>query len=234
MGRRSNDEAHMTIDSGSAVPAAVRLLTVVHPHGDHVGFGDLQVRSKIELEAGVAIRMRPQLVPIQVYGRVLVHAVELNANALALPAGLCLKSFSIPTRTCRKESSSPRGWVILLGCSFDAPVVREVHGSPGSVVERRRLRAAWISEEELPVEVRCELLPRGLRCSNRHRGNRGRGQTDCNGSPECQLHQCSLLSPAHRLRLTGSRIRVLLRLSGSELAFDPELLGDHASGDLGC
>ena len=73
------------------------------------------------------------------------------------------------------------GRFLLAERPFDAPVVREVHASPGRVREIRLLRAGRVALEEFPAEV--EALPdsrRGVLAGRLRLGGRGqRRRTDC-------------------------------------------------------
>ena len=51
MRRIHDNHAHMPIDAGPAIPAAIRLRRVIHAHGKNVGAAEIQIVRKIQREA---------------------------------------------------------------------------------------------------------------------------------------------------------------------------------------
>ncbi len=161
--RLGDEHSHVPVDPRPGVPAAVRLGGVINAHGQHVRSREVEVRREVETKAGVSVRLIAQLVPVQIYRRVAVHTVELNADSLALPFGTRTERFAIPAGACREIAAFGTCRVRFVDASLDAPVVGKVYGAPFRIVERARLGAARISGEESPVRVRLQLQTGPLR-----------------------------------------------------------------------
>src|SRR5579863_3442294 len=152
--------ANMPVNARSAVPAAVWLFGVVYADRQHVRAGEVQCRCQVESERRVAVRMRPQLAPIQIYSRIAIHAVKLDAHAFTFPTDGSMKGLAIPPNSCWKVPFASAGRIPFFRRAFNAPVVRQINCAPRGIDKRRRLCSTRISEKELPSGIGCELLPR--------------------------------------------------------------------------
>ena len=131
--RIGDNNSYVSINAGTAVPAAVRLLRVIDAYCKHVGFREVDVGCEIEAEAGVSVGVCAELVAVQEHGGVLVDTIEFDADSLSFPIRRSAEGFAIPACSAREEPTSGAGGIVLVRGRFDAPVVREIDGAPGSI-----------------------------------------------------------------------------------------------------
>src|SRR4051794_39356790 len=153
MRRICDDHSHMSIYARAAVPAAVRLSGVVHSHSQNICIRETQLRREIQLEAGVAIGLRTQLMPVQVNRGIPVNAVKLHADSLASPIRRGAKSLAIPASAVWEKAPARAGWIRLLRPALDAPIMRQLHCSPRLSLKRGCLRSARIPEQKFPPGI---------------------------------------------------------------------------------
>src|SRR5215475_11349516 len=160
MSRLSDNEAHMSIDARTAVPAAVWLCGVVDSNCERVRRADFQRFRQVQRKACVAVFLSTEFLTVQVDGRVAVNPIKLNAHALASPSGRRLKRFPIPADTAREKALTGAARIVLVRLTLDAPIVREIQLSPRSVRVVRRFRTGGVTEIETPVVIRTKRQAR--------------------------------------------------------------------------
>ena len=179
-----HDHAHVTINTRAAVPPAVGLRGIVHAHGQHVGCREVQLRRQVERETGVSVRMRSELVAVEIYRGVPVDSVKLDADLFALPLGGSSERLAIPACSRRKETAPGAAWIVLIGRAFNAPVMRKIYSAPRAIGKRFGFSATRVAEEESPVGVRRQHQPgrlhfcggQGNSPEQRQSGAEGNGQ----------------------------------------------------------
>src|SRR5262249_33453393 len=130
----------MPINTRTAVPAAVWLCRVVDPNCERVRRADFQRFREVQRKACVTIFLRTEFLTVQIKGRITVNPNNPNAPAWASPSGRRLKLFTVPADTARKEALTGAARIVLVRLALDAPIVREIQFSPGSVRVVRRFR----------------------------------------------------------------------------------------------
>ena len=70
-------QPHMTVDTTATIPARVRLVAVIHPHGHYV-LALLHIGRDVILETRIAIRTEADLLAVHIDRRVHIDAVELQ------------------------------------------------------------------------------------------------------------------------------------------------------------
>ena len=134
MGLGGCHQADMTVDTGAAIPAGVRLGGVVNAHGDDVAAG-LQVRGQVIGETGVAVRPGTQVVSVDPDRTVHVHTVEFDGVVLVLAVAGDIERLPVPADTHREIADGAGAGIAFLDLSLNAPVVGQVKLAPGTVIE---------------------------------------------------------------------------------------------------
>src|ERR1700761_1539588 len=106
MRRILHDHPNMSVNSRTAVPPAVRLGRIIDAYGKYICSCKAQLRSKIELETRVSVRLRAYLAPVQVNTGVSVDAVKLDAHTPAFPIRGRCERLAIPTRAIREKAAT--------------------------------------------------------------------------------------------------------------------------------
>ena len=143
-------QRYMPVDAAAGIPTGIRHVIVFHPHGDHV-FPCLHEGRNVEGKAGVAIGVVSQIITVDPDLRVLVHALEGEAHALAPGAFIQRKVLAIPGRTPGQIArAAGMGWVEGM---LHRPVVGQRHPTPRPVVIPHEARVRRVAQVETPVQV---------------------------------------------------------------------------------
>src|ERR1035441_9112438 len=140
----------MPVDARSRIPAAVGLMGVVHLDRDHVIAAEDEVRREVVGKRNVPVGTPAEILAVDPHLAVLVDAAEFDDHRPAAVRFGQPEALAIPADARRQARL---GRFFLAERPFDAPVVREVHASPGRIREIRLLRAGRVALEELPAEV---------------------------------------------------------------------------------
>ena len=152
--RVGNQQPRAPVDARSRIPAAVGLEGVIHLDGDHVIAAEDEVRRQVVGKRNVAVGTLAEILAVDPHLAVLVDAAELDGDHPAAVRFGQREALAVPADAGRQARL---GRFFLAERPFDAPIVREVHASPGRVREIRLLRAGGVALEEFPAEV--EALP---------------------------------------------------------------------------
>src|ERR1017187_3086122 len=145
----------VAVDSRAGVPARIRLVGVIHLHGDHVVAGaEDEMRRHVVPERDVAEGAFAEGLAVDPHLAVFKDAFELDED-LPAPGGFGqAKTLAVP---------ADAGWQAALGRlvlavrPLDAPVVRHVQTAPVDIRKAGFLRPRRVALVELPAEV--ERLP---------------------------------------------------------------------------
>ena len=128
-------EPHMTVDAGTAVPAAVGLFGVIDFYDNLVfAFFLIKIRCYINGERGVAIVMLSSLLAIHIDLGLLINALEEELDEIAIRRLECLAVLAL---ACLEPSSaSSRCSLARIGPFEDVPVVRQVNSLRFPIVSK--------------------------------------------------------------------------------------------------
>ena len=201
--RVGHDQVHIAPDAGAGIPAARRRL-MVDLDDDGVLLAHLYIVGEVEGELRVAVGVGAELMPVDPYRGIHVHAVEVDADALARKLLAHGEALAVPTDTAQLVTAL--GLALLRVLLIDAVVVGQIHVLPSGVVELGRLRPLRIAQVELPVLVKAldargrvvervdvhDLL-RGAHLRRRARADFGRALGKAVRCRSCEQHgaQCA-------------------------------------------
>ena len=149
--RSRADQSDIAVDAAAGVPAAAGLDGIVHPHGDDVVLPHgVQQRGDVQVEGTVAVGPSPGLPAVDPDGAVHIHAVEFQGHAACIRGAEML---AVPADSAREGAAVDAGGVRGGEFPFDAPVVRQVQGTPGGVIKGLGRPRRVVPELETPVEI---------------------------------------------------------------------------------
>ena len=100
----SDCQTYRTVNAGTRVPTTIGLIRIVDANSKHVFFIELHVRRQVVLEADETIRSPTERMPVNPHLAVVVHAVEIDKDLLAVVVRSDSKMFAIPADTAGKET----------------------------------------------------------------------------------------------------------------------------------
>src|ERR1700761_1353421 len=109
--------------------------------------------------------MNAELPAIQKHGSVGRHPVDFDADLFTFPTRWSRKSPAIPADTRGKVASARAGFILLIRCLLNTPVMWQIDGTPARILKRWRGSMGGVAQQELPTVTGLDLLPRrcGLR-----------------------------------------------------------------------
>lgn len=147
------EQPDMAVNARARVPSAVLLRRVIDPHGQDILAGTEFARD-IDPETAVAIRMTAHHFAVQIDGAVHIDSFEVKFFLHGrLSQYFEVHGLAVPSHTCREVGAVVAGWGTSVELSLDAPVVREVEGAPGTVVERGGSPFVVVAQLEAPMLV---------------------------------------------------------------------------------
>src|SRR5690348_7198936 len=105
-----------------------------------------------------------------------IDPVEFHKHLLSAPDFRRGKGAAIPPDSSWQIAAAAAGWIGLCVRPFNAPIVRQAYDTPDRVIEIRFVSTGWIAPNELPAEVRAELLTRLIGGSQQRRVGKKNGQ----------------------------------------------------------
>ena len=148
-------QRHVTVNTAAGEPAGIRHLVVLHAHADHI-FARADKGAHIMRKGRIAIGPLSEIIAVDPHARMLIHAAEGHANALArsfLGQGEVL---SVPCGAAGQIAGA--AGIFLIEGMLDRPVVRQRHAAPRAVVPAHEIRADLVAEMEAPVLVQIDSL----------------------------------------------------------------------------
>ena len=122
----------MTVDTTATIPARVRLVAVIHPHGHYV-LALLHVRRDVILETRIAIRTEADLLAVHIDRRVHIDAVELQEIFL-VDNRRQREMLPVPPDSTRQGTTAGTTGVTHVEVALDGPVVGHIETAPIAVV----------------------------------------------------------------------------------------------------
>ena len=180
-----DQQPRMPVDARARVPAGVGLEGVVDADGQHVRAVELEVLGQIVGEADVAAGPLAERVAVDPDLAVLVDAVELDGDLLALAGRGQAKRLAIPADAGGQVGALVAGRFGPREGPFDAPVMGQVQGPPGRVVEGRCFGALCLAAGELPAVIHQQPLATRFRGACRHGSQASTRQDQGN---QCAFH----------------------------------------------
>ena len=83
-----------------------------------------------------------------------IDPVKFHEYLLPAPGFRCGEGAAIPADSSWQVAAAAAGRVGLGVRAFNAPIVRQIHGAPGCVIEIGFVSTRWIALDELPAKVR--------------------------------------------------------------------------------
>ena len=137
-------EPYMAIDAAARIPAAIGLVAVIHLYGDDIITLPINIRCKVVLKSAVTIRSGAQFVPIDINGRVHIHAIEGDGKAVVLLLRIHGKMLAIPADASRQSATAGSRRIGWSEIALYRPIVREIQAAPMSVSIFRFLHTGTI------------------------------------------------------------------------------------------
>ena len=79
---RHDIQPHRTVNSGTGIPAAIRLIVIDHFHPDHIFFPEFYIFCCIYIETKIAIRMICNFFAVEIYSCLTVNALKFQNHFL--------------------------------------------------------------------------------------------------------------------------------------------------------
>src|SRR5581483_5543945 len=150
-----NDQPDVPVDSRSGIPARSRLAAVVGAHGQNVRWRrtGLKVPRELVAETDIAVRPLAQVEAVDPDVAIGHHSVEFDEDPLTGSTCRQGEMLAVPAHAGRQKPAGPASWIFLVEGSFDAPIVRDVDGTPAGVVEFDRFGAGGVALFKTPVGI---------------------------------------------------------------------------------
>ena len=125
-------EPHMAVDTTATVPTAVRLVAVVHLHGNDIIF--LKIRREVIAERTVAVRAGAEPMTIDPHRSVHINAIEIDEELLSV-FYICLEMLTVPADTAWQGAATCSRRITYGEVALDSPVVWEIEKTPTAVID---------------------------------------------------------------------------------------------------
>ena len=165
-------EPYVAIDSATRIPAAVRLVTIVHLHGNHIIPLLINIRCKVVLESTVTVRTGSQLMAVDVDGRVHVNSIEGDGKSVVLLFRIHGEMLAVPSYSARQSASAGSRRIAWREIALYRPVMRQIQASPMGVSIISFPHSCRISQGEKPPFIKRLMFASAQRKSEKsaHQG----------------------------------------------------------------
>ena len=127
-------QTHITIDAAAGIPAGVRLLRIVHTHGNHILGIPFKKMRYVIAEGYISIRTHAEADAVDKNFRIHIYTVKLQAPQLAAVLRWCKKRLPVPADTARQRAAAHSGRILRAEVAFYCPVMRKFETAPSGVV----------------------------------------------------------------------------------------------------
>src|ERR1700728_2936394 len=146
----------VSIDAGPGIPAAIGLMRVIHPDGNHVIVvaAEVDMRGEVIEKRNVTIRTVAQRLAVDPHLAILVDAIELEGELFVLVRFGHAKALAVPANSSRQIATTRTGGFSLVERSFDTPVVGKIEELPRRARKVGGARVGKPPAEEPPAKIK--------------------------------------------------------------------------------
>ena len=123
-------EPDMAVNTATGIPAAVRLVAVIHLHCNDIITLLINIRCKIILECTVSIRTGSEFMTIDIHGRVHIYAIKGDGKAVILFLRIHREVLTVPSDAARQCTTTGSRRIRRREIALYRPIVRKIQTSP--------------------------------------------------------------------------------------------------------